>query len=212
MFVLILNPKSRRCRTSEHVLLDDPLVIGFFEWFCRGLMLDVPVWPWSVYFFQKDWDFVFGHVLLLPLHGDAGFTFGTLRAGSATEIYRRTRRIDLVRWHLRHRSAQTTLENYVQELPQALARARLSLATRSVVMSLAPLARSALEAAVCGTFGSGLRALHSPPPAALPGPAGPSVPKCPKKKKRKVKRNLLRELHPCLDDGGYWKIAIPAED
>lgn len=207
MFVIISNPKSKRCRSSEHVILDDPLIVAFFEWYCKALTPDSLLWPWSPYYFQRDWDWVFSGGLKVSTHGENGFTFGTLRAGCATEIYRKTRQIDLVRWHLRHRSAQTSLENYVQELPQALARARLSVATRETVLRFAHLSDQALSDAVLGTFGPGFRLAL---PIRIPRPR--RRPKVTQSAHAPVRRSLVACLSSDLLDGGYWAMRVPEED
>ena len=139
--------------------------------------------------FPEDLGFFFGSILRVPVHGEFGFTFASLRSGCATEYYRHTRNIDRVRWHLRHKGAATTLENYVQELPAALAKARMPDASRALILSLAAVALHAISDAALGVFGYGCRfaAPQPPPPQPLP--------------------RRRRSVDPLVDfniDGGNW--------
>ena len=99
------------------------------------------------------WEYVLESVLLLNVHGKEGFTPASLRAGAATLMYTRTRDLSRVRWFLRHQS-DDTLEHYIQELPAALARGRLSGQSTAVVSVVAPFFARGLTDVPKGIFGA----------------------------------------------------------
>ena len=99
--------------------------------------------------------------------GGEGFTPASLRAGCATELFRRSQDLALVQWHLRHES-QRTLRHYIQELPAAQVRARLSPACLRTCRDLAGGLPDIVAAAHAGLLGPVFWALPRTRPGGVP--------------------------------------------
>ncbi|MCX8214629.1 MAG: hypothetical protein OTJ97_09040, partial [SAR202 cluster bacterium] len=182
IFVVLDKPKTRnRAARTQHVKLDDPLALHFLRWRLRPLAMDEKIYPGSSYLFLKEWQKVFGVLVT------TAFCPSSLRAGAASDLYKRTNDLDLVRWVLRHAS-QGCLESYIQELPFALINARPSPATRAKVEQLQPQFIRALTEAPSGCFGEP-RAGH---------PANQLV------RRKGRRRRSRRDQLACELDGAFW--------
>jgi len=199
VFIVIRKPKTaKRGARVQHVLLEEVGVVRFVAWAVGRLESETRIWPRSAYYFVRCWDEVFGSVLRLTVHGDAALTPASLRAGAATEVYKQTRDLSKVRWMLRHQD-EGTLEHYIQELPAALARARLCSASAAHVQLFAPHATEALAVASSGIFGPSLASPLAFVPPCFPREASPK----PKKRQRNIEFIIPS---PGGLNGEYWKI------
>ena len=144
-YLIVRNPKCRGQQfSSQHVTVVDDTFGKVFSWALRNFDDNDPLWPDSDSQYLTRWDALFGRTLGVSTHAPRGVTPASLRAGSAVALYKATGgSLDAVQWHLRHQ-CRRTLSHYIQELPEALARGRLTGLTLRLVTRFAAVADAAL--------------------------------------------------------------------
>ena len=110
LVVAIRKPKTRRVWRTQFVLIKDPSLISWLEWFCRGrapnrLFLRVG---------RRDWAKLVAEALEELDLGEKKFTLGSLRGGGATHFFRVTENIARLQYHGRW-ARQETVKSYLQE-------------------------------------------------------------------------------------------------
>ena len=121
-------------------------VVAWLEVYCRALRPRDLVIPLSRSELKAAWRAVFGERLGFSTAHLEGLTPASLRAGSATALYRERDTAEPVRWRLRHGTLQMT-ERYIQEAVAAQALGRLPAGFRATIESLAAAAPAVLAAA-----------------------------------------------------------------
>ena len=151
-YVVFQNPKTgrqahaRRAARRQHARVDVFEVVAWLEVYCRALRPRDLVIPLSRSELKAAWRAVFGERLGFSTAHLEGLTPASLRAGSATALYRERDTAEPVRWRLRHGTLQMT-ERYIQEAVAAQALGRLPAGFRATIESLAAAAPAVLAAA-----------------------------------------------------------------
>ena len=125
-FAIIVEPKtgSRGGGHEQHVRIVPRVICRFLRWLQLSPFSDGLVWERKITDFRKEWDRALQAFGVSPRTAD-GYTPASLRAGAASAMYVDGQPLDAIRWVLRHKDQQS-LNNYIQELPAAMARAKLA--------------------------------------------------------------------------------------
>ncbi len=108
--VVVKNPKTRRIWHRQFVLCRDERLEDWLRWWVDGLSRSRPLFPLTRYVWAKH----FGHCLERLHLTNCHFTLGSLRAGGATNHFRKFGNLGELQFHGRW-SSQATLQFYLQE-------------------------------------------------------------------------------------------------
>ena len=162
-FVVLEDPKTRkRSARRQHVKIAGPRLLSFLATCTAGLAADAPLWgpagdqQQRARRFRVQWNAILG-ALRVDSSDATGFVPASIRAGGITWLYQQTHDLQLIRWVGRW-DAERTMAHYLQELPAALAVARLPITVRTRVSRLAKM----LPAAIQHAHAARLQALREP--------------------------------------------------
>jgi hypothetical protein len=136
------NAGRGSCGHEQHARIDHPLIVPLLRWLKRRRSAGRSLWPGSEGDFSRQWKAWLGF-LGVPSRQHEGYTPASLRAGAASAMYEAGADLDDIAWVLRHSNLQS-LRSYIQELPAATRRVRLSARVEARVAQYS----AALDAAV----------------------------------------------------------------
>ena len=144
------RPKTARrgIGRDQHGMLTEPALVAFLKFVFGNDTRSARLWP-TPSSFARRWGFYLRDVFGLSVEKSCGFTPSALRAGCATELYKRGMPLDEIAWVLRH-TGRENLKSYIQALPLARARARMTEDSTNKCMRYAAVYDVAVAAATHG--------------------------------------------------------------
>ena len=110
MIVVIRYPKTRRIWRKQFVLCNDIRLEAWLRWWILGKSLNKPLFAMTRYIWYKHFSMGLEFLEL----SSCGFTLGSLRAGGATNHFRRYGNLGQLQY-LGRWTSQSTLQFYLQE-------------------------------------------------------------------------------------------------
>lgn len=110
MIVVIRYPKTRRIWRRQFVLCNDGRLEAWLQWWIFGKSLNRPLFAMTRYIWHKHFSLGLEFLDL----SSCGFTLGSLRAGGATNHFRRNGNLGQLQY-LGRWTSQSTLQFYLQE-------------------------------------------------------------------------------------------------
>ena len=108
--VVIRRPKTRRIWREQFVLCQDSRLVKWLQWWLRGRSPHKSVFGFARHALVQRFSEALAYLGL----ADVGYTLGSLRAGGATDFFRRTRNLGELQYMGRW-SAPSTLQHYLME-------------------------------------------------------------------------------------------------
>ena len=149
-FVVLEEPKTRkRSARRQHVKIAGPRLLSFLDACTAGLSAESPIWgpdgdqAQRSRRFRLQWNAILA-ALRVDSSDATGFVPASVRAGGITWLYQQTHDLQLIRWVGRW-DAERTMAHYLQELPAALAVARLPVRVRFRIGQLAKMLPAAIQ-------------------------------------------------------------------
>jgi hypothetical protein len=129
--LVIQMPKTRRIWKTQFVLLDNPGLVAWLEWWLEGRGPNEAAFP----LVARRWRQAFKTVAEFMGVSNAGFSLGSLRSGGATNHFRVHRNLGHLQFLGRWRSAKT-LEHYLHEAYAAMTAGSLSASSKKLMEQL----------------------------------------------------------------------------